>query len=151
MSISLQPQARAAGTTLVEVLIAVMVLAIGIFALVQLQATSLRHTAQAESINRVTRLVRGELEWQRQTALEPASLACSSLIPGDFTSCTVEIEPCALDFYEDGTASFVCGPTVSPSVYRVTVAADGARGQSLTLDTLWSGIFISGAAGSVPQ
>ncbi len=136
---------------MVEVLVAVVVLAVGIIALVQLQAASLRHTAQAESINRVTRLVRGELEWQRQTALEPASLDCSSLVPGDFVGCEVVVEPCALDFLEDGSASFVCGEAVSPSVYRVTVSAEASRGQSLTLDTLWSGIFISGAAGSVPQ
>lgn len=141
----------ASGITLVEVLIAIVILAVGIFALAQLQAISLRATAQAESLNRVTRLVRGELEWQRQTALEPTSATCSALVPDDFDSCTVEVEPCALDYFEDGGAALVCGPAISPSVYRVTVSAQGARGQDLTLDTLWSGIFISGAAGQVPQ
>lgn len=142
---------RNEGITLVEVLFAVIILAVGIFALVQMQASSLRNTANAESINRVTRLVRGELEWQRQTALEPSSSDCSTLIPDDFAGCTVEVEPCALDFHEDGTADFVCGDSVSPSVYRVRVDAQGPRDKNLTLDTLWSGIFISGAAGGVQE
>lgn len=143
--------ARQQGLTLIEVLVAVAILAIGIFAMAQFQAASLRSTATAESINRTTRLVRGELEWQRQTALEPAALTCSSLVPDDFGSCEVLVEPCSLDFAEDGSATYECGDHVSPSSYRVTVSAAGPRGQSLSLDTLWTGIFISGTAGSVPE
>jgi type II secretory pathway pseudopilin PulG len=121
---------------LVEVLIAIVILAVGIFAMAQFQAASLRNTAAAEAINRTTRLVRGELEWQRQTALEPASVACSSLIPDDFAGCTVVVEPCSLAFAVDGSATYECGAGFSPSSYRVTVSATGPRGQDLTLDTL---------------
>jgi len=142
---------RDQGLTLIEVLIAIAILAVGIMAMAQFQAASLRNTAAAESINRTTRLVRGELEWQRQTALEPATLECSSLVPADFESCEVLVEPCSLAFAEDGSSTFECGDGISPSSYRVTVTANGPRGQHLTLDTLWTGIFISGTAGQVPE
>lgn len=142
---------RSEGLTLVEVLVAVMVLTIGIIALVQLQAASLRNTATAEAINRTTRLVRGELEWQRQTALEPDELECSALVPEDFEGCVVVVEPCALVFLESGGGDFVCGAGVSPSSYRVTVTAEGPRGQELELRTIWTGVFIAGAAGSADE
>lgn len=139
---------RAAGLTLLEVLIAIMVLAIGIFALAQLQAVSLRNTATAEAINRTTRLVRGELEWQRQTALEPDEIECSALVPEDFGDCRVLVEPCDLIFLATGGAAFECGEDVPPSSYRVSVSASGPRGQELELRTIWTGTFIAGAAGS---
>lgn len=135
------------GLTIVEVLIAIVIMAVGILALAQLQATSLRNTAVADAINRTTRLVRGELEWQRQTALEPASIECSALVPDDFEECKVEIVPCALEFPESGGGALNCGPAVAPSAYRVTVRAVGPRNQSLELSTLWTGIYIAGAAG----
>lgn len=138
----------AAGITLVEVLIAIVVLAVGIATLVQLQANSLRHTTLAQALNETTRLVRGELEWQRQTALAPGDIECSYLIPDGFSSCTVEITPCSLVFGESGPSSLVCGEEVSPSSYMITVSAEGPMGTELTLSTLWSGIFIAGAAGS---
>src|SRR6056297_572575 len=124
---------RQAGLTLIEVLIALVVLAIGIFALVQLQALSLRSTADAQAMNRTTRLVRNELEFQRQTALAPGATTCSSTIPDDFEQCAVEIEQCALDFDASGGSDLVCGDTVTPSTYRITVSATGPRNQALTL------------------
>jgi hypothetical protein len=56
--------------------------------------------------------------------------------------------PCSLVFEDDGTSSLVCAPEVSPSSYQITVSAQGPQGTELTLSTLWSGIFIAGAAGS---
>jgi prepilin-type N-terminal cleavage/methylation domain-containing protein len=136
------------GVTLVEVLVAVVVLAVGIAMLLFLQGNSLQTTNRAQAINETTRLVRGELEWQRQTALAPGDIECSYLIPEGFNSCTVEIMPCSLVFEDDGTSSLVCAPEVSPSSYQITVSAQGPQGTELTLSTLWSGIFIAGAAGS---
>ena len=138
-----------AGLTLVEVLVAISVLSIGILALAQLQTVALQNTARAEAINRTTRLGRGELEWQRQTALEPGSDLCSALVPEDFTGCSVDIVPCVLVFEEDGSGRLVCNPAVAPSTYRVTVTADGPRGETFSLSTLWTGIWISGGTGSV--
>lgn len=143
------------GMTLVEVLVAIVILAVGILALAQFQAASLRNTALAAAINQTTRLVRGELEWQRQTAVSPDVVDCESVIesglPDGFTSCEVQIVPCALVFGEGGGGSLVCDEDAAPSTFRVTVTAVGPRGQELTLSTLFTGLFVSGAAGAAPD
>lgn len=142
------------GLTLVEVLIAIAVLAIGILALAQFQAASLRNTALADSINQTTRLVRGELEWQRQTAVSPDVTDCEAALnglPDGFTQCVVEILPCALVFTDTGGGFLACDEDAAPSTYRVTVTAVGPRGQQLTLETLYTGLFVSGAAGAAPD
>jgi len=142
------------GLTLIEVLIAISVLAIGVLALAQFQAASLRNTALADSINQTTRLVRGELEWQRQTAVSPDVTDCEAAIgglPDGFTDCVVEIQPCAFVFTETGGGFLACAEDAAPSTYRVTVTATGPRGQELTLETLFTGLFVSGAAGAAPD
>ena len=141
------------GLTLVEVLVAISVLAVGIIALVQFQVASLRNTALADAINQTTRLVRGELEWQRQTAVSPDVTTCESTqggLPAGFTSCTVEIVPCALVFVGGGS-SLVCDEDSAPSTFRVTVTAVGPLGQQLSLSTLYTGLFVSGSAGAAPD
>ena len=143
--------AARSGLTLVEVLIAMAILAIGIMALAQFQAASLRNTALADSISQTTRFVRGELEWQRQTAVSPADVTCATLLPDGFASCAVTIVPCAYGFTTAGGGALYCAEDASPSTYRVTVNAVGPRGQELTLQTLWTGLFVSGAAGSLPN
>lgn len=145
---------RVRGLTLVEVLIALAVLAIGVVALAQFQAASLRNTALADALNQTTRLVRGELEWQRQTAVSPDVVDCEAAVnglPAGFTDCSVEIVPCALVFTEAGGGLLVCDEDAAPSTYRVTVTATGPRGQELTLETLYTGLFVSGAAGAAPD
>ena len=145
---------RSAGLTLVEVLVAIVVLAVGVLALAQLQAASLRNTALADAINQTTRLVRGELEWQRQTAVSPDVTDCEVALgglPAGFSDCSVEILPCALAFTEGGGGQLVCAEDAAPSTYRVTVTAIGPRGQELTLQTLYTGLFVSGAAGAPPD
>lgn len=144
-----QRRKHMSGLTLVEALVAIAILGVGILALAQLQAASLRNSALAESINRTTRLARGELEWQRQTALDPGDTSCSALVPADFGTCRVDVVPCALVFDDDGGAELECGPSISPSTYRVTVSVDGPRGQTVVLSTLWTGTFIAGGAGEV--
>ena len=142
------------GLTLIEVLIAIAVLAIGVLALAQFQAASLRNTALADGINQTTRLVRGELEWQRQTAVSPDVTDCEAALnglPDGFTECVVEILPCAFVFTEAGGGFLACDVDSAPSTYRVTVTAIGPRGQELTLETLYTGLFVSGAAGAAPD
>ena len=141
------------GISLTEVLIAISVLAIGVLAIAQFQASSLRNTALAEDLNNVTRAVRGELEWQRQTAVQPVSDDACETVPDTFASCTVVVVPCAYILDEGATrARLSCeGPgvtIVAPSTYRVTVTAESARGQELSLSALWTGVFVDGAAGS---
>lgn len=80
------------GLSLVEVLIALAVLAIGIVALANLQASSLRFTSTAEELRTVTQIAEAELEWRRQTEIQPLSTDCESTVPNGF-ECTVAIVP----------------------------------------------------------
>ena len=144
---------RLGGISLIEVLIAISVLAIGLLAVAQFQAASLRNTTLSEDLNSLTRAVRGELEWQRQTAVEPMSDDTCDTVPDSFASCSVIVVPCAYILDEGATrARLACeGPGVSivaPSTYRVTVTAESVRGQELSLSALWTGVFVDGAAGS---
>lgn len=137
------------GLTLVEVLIALVILLVGIFALAQLQASSLRSSALARSINETTRFARGELDRQRQTAITLTDVNgqnCMNpeLLPEGIASCTLTIVPCHL-----AGASLVCGPGVNPSAFRISVDVVGPMSQELTLSGLWTGKYIAGAAGSI--
>lgn len=139
------------GLTLIEVLVAFVILVVGIFALVQLQATSLRSTALAKAINETTRFVRGELDRQKQTTLdltevdgEPC-LEPGESLPDGIASCTLTVEPCHLS-----GSSLVCGGShVIPSAFRISVEAVGPMEQELRLSALWTGKFIAGAAGEI--
>lgn len=145
-------RSRSDGLTLVEVLIAIVILTVGIFALAQLQAASLRATATAEAINSTTRFVRGELERQRQSAVAPVfGETCSADLPEGITSCVVDVEKCYLRFEEAGGSDLVCGygESIHPTAYRISVSATGPMDQQLTLDALWTGKFIAGEAGGV--
>jgi len=143
-----------AGVTLIEVLIAIVILAVGILGVAQLQTASLRNTAVAQALNETTRAVRGELEWQRTTAVAPVDDDTCATVPDDFESCTVDVVACAYYVVDEdaGTTAFGCEPDVTvttPSTYRVTVTAVGPRGQSLALSAMWTGNFVDGAAGAV--
>lgn len=144
---------RSYGLTLIEVLIAIAVLAVGILGVAQLQGATLRSTALAQALNETTRAVRGELEWQRQTAVAPVDGGTCETVPDSFESCTVEVVACAYVVDVDtGVATFACEPDVTvttPSTYRVTVSAVGPRGQDLALSALWTGNFVDGAAGAI--
>ena len=80
------------GLSLVEVLIALAVLAIGIVALANLQASSLQFTSRAEELRTVTQIAEAELEWRRQTRIRPERTDCESIIPPGY-DCSVEIVP----------------------------------------------------------
>jgi len=81
-----------AGLSLVEVLIALAILAIGIVALANLQASSLQYTSRAEELRTVTQIAEAELEWRRQTLIRPDRVACESTVPAGF-DCNVDIVP----------------------------------------------------------
>lgn len=139
------------GVTLIEVMIAISILVIGVLVVAQMQAVSLRNTALAQDLNETTRAVRGELEWQRATAIIPVSDDECVTAPDGY-ECSVDVVPCA--YFVDptsGAASFGCEPAVSvsaPSAYRVIVTATSPRGSTLTLSSMWTGTFVAGAAGA---
>lgn len=149
-----------AGLTLIEVVIAIAVMAIGIIAAAQMQASSLQNTALAQALNEVTRTVRAELELQRHTAtinsdLEEGEAAepvdtvefdCLNPLAAGIGACTVVVEPCTIALTP--SASLICGSGVlSPPAYRITVDAEGRRGVSLSVSTLATGMYIAGAGG----
>lgn len=151
---------RNTGLTVLEVIVAIAVMAIGVLAAAQLQATSLRNSAHAQALNEVTRMVRAELELQRHTAtiisdLEEGEVAepvptvtfdCMTAKPAGITSCVVEVEPCTIALV--GSATLICGSGVlSPPAYRISVDVEGRRGVALSVSTLATGNYIAGAAG----
>ena len=145
---------RRSGLSLIEVLIAMVVLLVGVFAAVQLQAISLRNTSLADAINRVTRVVRSEIEWQRYTSLDetfelgPQTCLTPAGADDGFVRCDVIVQQCALTFPAgEGRASLSCGgDDDAGAFFAVTVDAQGPRNQELTLTTLWTGVYISGGA-----
>ncbi len=143
------------GVSMIEVLVALVVLVVGIFSAVQLQAIALRNTSIADAINRTTRVVRSELEWQRFTTNleevfelgeEQTCTAAAGLDDG-FERCAVTVEQCSLTFPAGGgRGALNCGGGNSGAFFAVTVDAIGPRNRSLELSTLWTGVYISGGA-----
>ena len=125
---------RTNGFSLLEVLIALAVLAIGILAIVQLQASSLSNSALAREIADTTRVVRSEIEFRRFTSLlfdegadaipegedsgvviedleEGAdvfavSVPCSG-VPDRFESCVVRVSACEFNIGSSTSASTI--------------------------------------------
>lgn len=144
------------GLTLVEVLIALVVLSVGVMAVASLQATALRANSRAEAIRGVTRVAQAELTWQRYSEVGPytaenpspidgaSSYAypCLSILPADF-ACTFEITPCNLV-----SDALTCQrDVVSPLAYRIAVTASDARGTSVTLSAVSTGGYVAGTGG----
>ena len=143
------------GVSMIEVLVALVILVVGIFSAVQLQAIALRNTANADALNRTTRVVRGELEWQRYTTNleevfelgEPQDCTAVAGLDDSFDRCTVTVEQCSLTFPEGGgRGSLACGGGNSGAFFAVSVDAIGPRNRALELSTLWTGVYISGGA-----
>lgn len=135
------------GLTVVEVLIALVVLAIGVIAAAQLQASSLLFSSQAEAIKQVTRVAEAELQWRRQTALDLGDTDCQSFVPPEFSECRVEILPCVMPA---GSSTFTCSSrAISPVAYQITVQVTGRHQQSFSLRSIHTGIYVAGATGEL--
>lgn len=80
---------RSAGLTVVEVLVAVVILGVAIVGLVQLQGASLGYTRQAEHMRTVTQIAEAELQWIRQTEIHPERTSCETYVPSGY-ACGVE-------------------------------------------------------------
>ena len=156
------------GFSLIEVLIALAVLGVGVFALVQTQGVSLRNTALASDIADVTTVVRSEIELRRFSdagfvpdedeigGIEPSviseGLACRTATESGWTgSCDVTLTSCNFSLgASDQRASMTCdlasenGVTVERPVAFVRVTGSSVRGTSLQLETFGTGIFVSG-------
>lgn len=88
------------GFTLLEVLVAIVVLAVGVLAAASMQTTALSASNRSRIAQEMTNTARTEAERQRQfarpgTASAEASPACLSTVPTGYT-CTVVVVPCRI-------------------------------------------------------
>lgn len=113
------------GLTLVEVIIAIAVLAIGILAALALQSNALRASSTARAIQEVTKIADAELVVRRQGG---TGTGCLTAAPAGYT-CTLVVQPCQVV-----SGAFSCGSGSAAQLLTLTVA--GPRDQSITVSTL---------------
>lgn len=135
---------RSRGFSLVEVLVAMVVLAIGVLGVAQLQASSLRASAKGEAIQDVTGIARAELEARLQMGLSPlSSQNCGTRVPDNY-DCRVKVDRCAIV-----GGSLTCAGVESGGVgYEITVTATGPRGDVVSLSS-FAGAVVSAAGDTV--
>ncbi len=127
----------ARGLTLVEVVVAVAILAIGVLAVFALQGNALRGTRSATIAQEMSNLAQSELQLQREFARHVSSPVwgetCRSGIAIDVFGCTVDVLPCELS-----GNSIVCRTSsVSDAVARqVDVTISGPGNQSVKVSTV---------------
>ena len=139
----------ASGLTVLEVVIAIAVLAMGILAAVTFQASTLHTNRDAQVINQLTRLASTEMELRRQTLVEnTGTFPCITAVPAGLAQedCTVEIVPCGIIIAENAS-EFACGAGLNFATYRLTVTAQG-QGHSVELRSLFGGFYVSGQLSS---
>ena len=87
---------RSDGMTLIEVMVAIVIIAVGILAAASLQTTSLRASSNARLSIQLTELAQNELDVKRKTVYtdeESIHPDCSTTMPGSY-SCKVTVAPC---------------------------------------------------------
>jgi Tfp pilus assembly protein PilV len=135
------------GISIVEILVAVVFLAVGALAALGLQVSALRGSGTAESIQTLTRIAESELLYRRGVDKAGASLAnaatCRVFVPDGFT-CAVDVAPCTL---ASGAANCSGVAAADAVAHQVTVTTTSARGQDVVLTSLVAGIA-TGSAGS---
>jgi prepilin-type N-terminal cleavage/methylation domain-containing protein len=137
------------GLSLIEVLIAIAMLASGVLAVAGFQTSTLSTNRQAQTINQLTRLVTTEMELRRQTLVDEAgTFTCDTRVPSGFVQgdCVVEIVSCGV-IIASGASEFACGTGLPFATYSLTVLATG-RDQSVRLQTLYGGFYVSGSLGA---
>ena len=146
------------GLTLIEVIIAIAMLAAGVLAALAFQASTLRTNTNATIINQMTRVATSEMELRRQIEPTPDITPCFTDLPPGFAdpddavdqlrACRVEFEPCTFDIVvEDGESVYRlrCGPSVPIATYRVTVFVEGPRGDQIQLQSLTPAYYVQGS------
>lgn len=122
------------GLTLIEVLIAIVVLAVGVLAAAAMQTTALRASNDARAIQGVTKIAEAEIEFRRQIDLTtPAGkgTTCKTAVTTGYT-CVVDVLPCSLS----ATALSCSSSASAPVADQATVTVDGPRSKTITLRTV---------------
>lgn len=136
---------RDRGLTVVEVLVSLVILALGVAGAVQLQAMSLRFSNQAEHLKTATQVAEAEVEWRRQTeVVTGSSMSCATVVPTGY-SCQVDVVPCNAIA---GSSTLTCEiGLVSPTAYRIDVTAGSDLIPPFTLSTVTTGVYVTGVLG----
>ena len=127
------------GMTLLEVIVAIVVLVIGVLAAATMQTNALRATNDARAVQNVTEFARREIELRRQFDLSSSSGTspeCVTEAPAGASAaeykCRVQVRSCTLS----GSA-LSCGSNVpNPLAYQITVTVGGPREKTITLQTI---------------
>lgn len=122
------------GLTLIEVLIAIVILAVGVLAAAAMQTTALRASNDAQAIQGVTKTAEAEIEFRRQidlTATAGQQPTCKTAVATGYT-CVVSVVPCSLSA---GALSCSSG-ALSSVADQATVTVNGPRSKTITLRTV---------------
>lgn len=129
-----------AGLTLLEVLIAIVVLAVGVLMAASMQTTALRASSDATAIQGVTKLAENEIALRRQINLATSpgnSTTCRSMspVPTGYT-CQAVIRPCQLTGTASSAALSCSTSVLNPVADQATVTVSGPRAKTVTLRTV---------------
>jgi type IV pilus modification protein PilV len=125
------------GLSLVEVLVAILLLAIGVIAAAGLQGTALSASNKASRIQTVTKVAESELDYRRQVDFTMIDLTetTTEVCGTGAEHCTVTIKACDV-VVAANSASFDCSDSITDvKAYKVTVSVDGPSDADVTLTT----------------
>jgi len=114
------------GLTLIEVMIAIVVLAVGVLAAASMQTTALRSSNDARAIQAVTEFAERKIELLRQSEPTSGTTDCSE---SPYT-CTAVVRACQLS-----GSTLICTGS-GTDAYQITVTVTGLREKTVTLKTV---------------
>lgn len=131
------------GLTLIEVVIAILILAVGVLALAALQTSSLAATGTARDLQELNADARSEMDVWRARLSDPGALY-PTIVDGACATraeCQVQISPCVLVNGPQGSAaSLDCtlSTVPDPAAHAVKVVVRNARDESraVTLNSI---------------
>lgn len=121
------------GLTLIEVLIAVMVLGVGVIAAASMQTTSLKASSTARIVQEVTNAARTEMELQRKQVRGSLSAAPEPCLSNPSYKCEVVVVPCRLI---SGVLSCSMAQSGTVVADQITVTVVGPQASEVRLDTV---------------
>lgn len=117
------PRGLQAGLTLVEVVIALLILVVGVLAVAGLQASGLNATRTAQAMQRLNTTARSEVDvWRSAAMTNEAPLTRSCATTG--TGCVVEIRPCVVTGARDLDCGVASAAVQAAHAVTVTVTDD---------------------------
>ena len=131
------------GLSLVEVMVAMVIIAVGVIAAAGLQTTALKNTTKAQTVNEVTKIAENELSLQRQ--MDGSGDQCETQISSEYT-CSVTVIPCNV---QSGAIS--CSSSIAtPKAYQISVNVTGPQQNSVSLSTIVADTLYAGRVASNP-